>query len=235
MKKTYIYGLIDPRDNKIKYIGKSNDPIKRLKSHIYNSINNKKKRTKKENWIIKLINNFLQPEIKILIECEYDKHEYWEEYYIKKYETFNENNYDIFGKGKISNPINLGVINKKKLSKKILKYDVDGRFICEYQSLRNAEKLSGISHGNISKACRGIYKHAGGFIFKYENDYNTVKKINGSLNARKKPVILYDKNNRILNEYKSITEASKKTGIDAGHISKICNNKIKSNKRFKFK
>lgn len=34
-KQTYIYALVDPRDNTVKYIGKADDPQKRLVAHIH--------------------------------------------------------------------------------------------------------------------------------------------------------------------------------------------------------
>ena len=45
--KYYIYTLTDPRDNTIKYIGKTNDIEKRLYRHLTEKNNN----SKKSNWI----------------------------------------------------------------------------------------------------------------------------------------------------------------------------------------
>ena len=38
-KKTYIYGLIDPRNNNIRYVGKANKPNNRYESHIKECLN----------------------------------------------------------------------------------------------------------------------------------------------------------------------------------------------------
>lgn len=35
MTTTYIYGLVDPRDDCIRYVGKANDPRGRLSRHLY--------------------------------------------------------------------------------------------------------------------------------------------------------------------------------------------------------
>ena len=51
MEKTKIYGLIDPIDGLIKYIGKTSDLTYRLKNHIKNSLKEKSGLTKKEAWI----------------------------------------------------------------------------------------------------------------------------------------------------------------------------------------
>ena len=51
--KTFIYGLCDPETNEIRYIGKSNQPKKRLQDHIYSC---ERTVTHKNNWIKSLLN-----------------------------------------------------------------------------------------------------------------------------------------------------------------------------------
>ncbi len=90
MKKyTYIYGLKDSRKEYdcIRYIGKSDNPEKRLISHLrYDS---KKKKTYKINWIKKLVKENLKPELVIIekvLDDEWENREkYWIKYYRKKY------------------------------------------------------------------------------------------------------------------------------------------------------
>jgi predicted GIY-YIG superfamily endonuclease len=53
--KTYIYTLSDSFGN-IRYVGKTDNPIKRLKTHIYES--KKLKKTHKHNWILSLLNRW---------------------------------------------------------------------------------------------------------------------------------------------------------------------------------
>ncbi len=58
----YIYGLIDPRTQEIRYIGFTNKNIKdRLKSHLTKS--SLKTNTHKNNWIKSLLKKNLKPEI----------------------------------------------------------------------------------------------------------------------------------------------------------------------------
>jgi group I intron endonuclease len=64
--KNYIYGLIDPRSNKIRYVGKTNNPDQRLFDHIRHS---KHKTTYKDKWIRSLVEIGLKPIITILEEC----------------------------------------------------------------------------------------------------------------------------------------------------------------------
>ncbi len=53
------------------------------------------------------------------------------------------------------------------LSKQVKKYTKDNIFIMEFGSISEAERNVGLSCSIISKACKGIRKHAGGYIWKY--------------------------------------------------------------------
>lgn len=57
---------------------------------------------------------------------------------------------------------------KKKIS--ILQFDLKGNFICEYVSLREAERKTGVKHGNIKKVCDLEYKQCNGFIWRYKKE-----------------------------------------------------------------
>jgi len=62
-RPSFIYALRDPVSGEIRYIGKSTNPIKRLRTHIEQS---HQKNTHKECWIIGLLNIGLKPDIEIL-------------------------------------------------------------------------------------------------------------------------------------------------------------------------
>lgn len=55
-----------------------------------------------------------------------------------------------------------------KRNKAVLQYDKQGNFIKEYHSVRQAGRELGISAGNISSACNGMYDTMGGFVWKYK-------------------------------------------------------------------
>ncbi len=62
-----VYGILDPRDLLIKYIGKtSNSLADRLYNHIWTS--KKSNKTKKEKWLVKLVRLNLSPTIVPLFE-----------------------------------------------------------------------------------------------------------------------------------------------------------------------
>ena len=59
-----IYGLSDPRDGRVRYVGKANDSSKRLASHIRDA---RRRRTPVYDWINSLEQS---PSIQILAVCE---------------------------------------------------------------------------------------------------------------------------------------------------------------------
>jgi hypothetical protein len=82
----FIYALIDPRDNLIKYIGRCKNLKQRMMCHLTpTELNNG---TKKSNWIKELLENDLKP---IMIEIDYvpkeeqkNKETEWIKFYDKK-------------------------------------------------------------------------------------------------------------------------------------------------------
>jgi len=75
MKTVFIYTLIDPSNNEIRYVGKTNSIKKRLYCHVSRARNGKSK-SHKNNWIKSLLSKNLKPNIKILEEVAI---EFWEE------------------------------------------------------------------------------------------------------------------------------------------------------------
>lgn len=67
-KKVYIYGLYDPRDDKLRYIGKTIHPKARLWDHITDAKSRAIANGKAE-WIRELLKLGLYPELRILEEC----------------------------------------------------------------------------------------------------------------------------------------------------------------------
>ena len=56
-------------------------------------------------------------------------------------------------------------------SKLISQYGKAGKFIRSYAGAYEAARITGISRGGISMACSGINKSAGGYLWKFDNDY----------------------------------------------------------------
>lgn len=54
--------------------------------------------------------------------------------------------------------------------KKVIMYDLENNFIQEFNSLREAENLTGILRKHISRCCRGLAKTAGKHIWKFKTN-----------------------------------------------------------------
>lgn len=52
-------------------------------------------------------------------------------------------------------------------SKSVNQYSLDGIYIATYKSIKEAERTTGIAHGDISRCCLGKRLSAGGFIWKF--------------------------------------------------------------------
>lgn len=81
---TKIYALVCPIDGQIKYIGKSNDPVRRVKDHM---LDVRDMDVHKALWVRTLKAKKLKPELLILDEVEIGEWQYWEEFYIGYYKS----------------------------------------------------------------------------------------------------------------------------------------------------
>lgn len=55
-------------------------------------------------------------------------------------------------------------------SKAVIQYTTKGVFIGEYPSIKEAERVTGISKSHICKVCRGKRKTAGGYLWLYDGE-----------------------------------------------------------------
>lgn len=80
----YIYGLVDPRDNHIRYVGKTKHKLeKRLREHLFK--NNLETNNYKNFWIKEILKNNLSPDIILIEECNEDDWQEREIYWISYY------------------------------------------------------------------------------------------------------------------------------------------------------
>ena len=140
---------------------KMSESVKGIKNHNYNKPRTEETRQKISN---KLKGRTFSPESRIKMS-ESRKGKRMSEDTKKKLS-------DIF-KG-IRNPMHgkhhsIESIMKMRESrkKKVNKYDLNGNYIQTYNSLKEATRQNPKSGTNISSACKGRIKQAGGFIWKY--------------------------------------------------------------------
>lgn len=71
-------------------------------------------------------------------------------------------------KENLNNPISIEK-QKEVQGTPTLQFSKDGRLIKLWNSIIDAERTLGFSHGNICRCCKGTYKTLGGYIWKYYN------------------------------------------------------------------
>jgi hypothetical protein len=81
METTFIYALQDPNTNEIRYVGKSNEPSRRLSEHLLENTN-----TYKVNWIKSL--GEVHPNLITLDEVPMSEWGFWESYYIDLFRSW---------------------------------------------------------------------------------------------------------------------------------------------------
>ena len=81
---TFMYILIDPLDNNVRYVGKSNNTVDRLNAHIKRL----KGTTHKENWIRNLLSKNVKPIMEVIDEVPKIEWEFWETHYVSLYKSW---------------------------------------------------------------------------------------------------------------------------------------------------
>ena len=141
----------------------------------------------------------------------------------------------IFSSKKIKN--DLQIKNKRVFNRKVVQIDIDNKnIIGEYNSIQDAYRATGISSGQISDCCKGNCKTAGGFAWAY-NSKNVdveeiIKRVTTPNRTRAVTIFQKDKNNNLIKEWTSITEAAKSLGVSHQSIQACCSGKQKTCKGF---
>lgn len=143
--KTYIYTLEDPVNNKIRYVGKTNNPERRLHYHWTAGY---KKNNKTGNWLKSLKKKKLKP-IMFIIDSIDTEWEWLEKYWISQFKTwgFNLTNHTdggegVYGGGQWNN-VPITVFTK------------EGLLIKSFKSQKECAKYFKISNTVITAAIKG--------------------------------------------------------------------------------
>lgn len=82
--------------------------------------------------------------------------------------TRNENQKHAFKNG-LNKPNTLGKFGKEHhCSIPVIQYTKSGEFVAEYYGQLEAKRITGISNSNIGMCCKGKYKTAGGYVWKFK-------------------------------------------------------------------
>lgn len=85
--KTNIYGLVDPRTQELRYVGKANDLYERLKQHIWQ----RHHQNHRSKWIASVIKSGFLPDIFLIEEVEISKWQESERFWINYFKFIGAN------------------------------------------------------------------------------------------------------------------------------------------------
>lgn len=88
MRTTFIYALCEPETGKIRYVGKANNPKRRFRRHLRETIGQE---THTGRWIKLLASNGEKPELEILDEVPDSQWSFWEREYIRVFRALGMN------------------------------------------------------------------------------------------------------------------------------------------------
>lgn len=252
MEIAFIYSLIDPITNEIKYIGKADKPFKRYKSHI--RIKNTKKR--KDAWIKSLLDQGLKPKVEIIDEIPETEWKFWEKYWISQFLTWGFNLYNLTegGEGvkKGTAPWNKGLTkeNNESLFQRSLKQIGQNLSEETKQKIREKRKLQIITPEtklkksinakgkklpfmrNLTDEQIKLLRNKGNWQ-KGNIPWNKDKK--GYISKKAKTVLQYNLSGELIKEWRCAIDAANELNICSELIANCCRNKRENYKNYIWK
>jgi hypothetical protein len=217
MKKVKIYTLTDPRNNEIRYIGKTVGSLKnRLCGHISAAITNKEQ-NHRSNWIKQLIRIDLLPEIELVEEVEENFWKQTEQYWIAQFKAWN---FSLVNMTEGGDGNNNQIFSKESIEKRAQAI----RGVPRPQEVR--EK---ISRGHKGKKISETTKEKLRAI-------NTGKKQTEETKAKRyKAVIKLSSDDNFIAEYPSLQHAALENKTGRGAIQNCCVGRCKTAAGFKWR
>ena len=156
-------------------------------------------------------------EYEILGEFPIEELDEKEKYFIKKENTLQPNGYNIKIGG--ASAFEKGKLRRERINQ----FDLNGKFIKTYESLRLAAEDNNTNYQSISAVLRRIREQHNGFIYRYEGEEApqpyTSRKTHGRITAQ------YDLNGNLIQVYPSANQAALAIGKDknaARNIRSVC-------------
>lgn len=212
--KVFIYGLVEKNTNKLRYIGKTTDPKRRIRRHINERFMHN---TYKDRWIRKLIDCGEEPELILIDTVCKTEWQYWEKFYISYYKFIG----CLLTNGTEGGDQPPSTKGRKHTEESKLKMSITkkGKPI---PWLNNGSERSGQHRQNLSNSLKG--RVSPNKNKKFNDEY---KKKLSEASTTKKKVKQLDLNGNLIKIWDSIANAQKTLQIR--HISEVCRN-VNNNK-----
>lgn len=102
----------------------------------------------------------------------------------------------------------------------VIQFDLEGKELNRFDSLKKAAEITGTSDASIAHVCRGKNPTTGGYRWKYADNGNN--KVEFREDKSKRKVEQLDLDGKSIAKYKSIREATSKTGVNGSNIVEVC-------------
>ena len=208
---TYIYVLSCPETGLVRYVGKSNVPEKRYKTHCRVDL---LETSKKVSWVKSLNKRGLKPVMNIIDEVPFCDWKFWEKHYIKLYKSCGARlvNSTDGGDGGLCNE------SREKLSKFFKGKD--------FLSKEQRQKANQV----LIEYCKNNPPWNKGKKYNFSSSKEDVKKRSDAQKGRHKvkEVLQYSLSGSLIKHWKSMSEICEQTMFRQGDISRCCNGKGKS-------
>lgn len=120
-------------------------------------------------------------------------------------------------------------------SRSVNQYALSGELIKRWDCILVAGENCGVDPSSIRKCCAGIYNHAGGFLWRYQDEYDKeFLSFDMPPPKNKGIVVQLDKNNNFIDEYYCVAELARIKNFDSSSINKCCNGRMKSYHGYQF-
>lgn len=209
METVFIYVLIDPKSNQIKYVGKTTDIKRRLRRHISERFLHD---SYKDRWIRKIVDSNVLLEIEIIDEVDKSNWGYWEKFYISYFKSIG----CLLTNGTIG--------GDEPPSTKGRKHTIESRL--KMSNTKKGKPIPWLNNGierteehrqNLSKSCKGRQSPNKGNVYTKEHR----DKLSNSSTVKKK-VKQIDLDGNLVKIWDSISLAERTLQIR--HISEVCRN-----------
>ena len=225
--KNYIYILQDPITNEVRYVGKSKNPYRRYLSHLWER---PKVKYHSYYWVQKLLKKGLKPIMTIIDEVD-DNWIYLEQYWIEQFRQWGVNLTNITSGGE-------GACNAAQWNNKIIScFDVNGKYVETFNSIKSASIKYNISYRHIISALKGKLILCKNLQWEYGDNTDDISPVIVYGNMTKHLQIgQYDSKNNLIKVFQSIKEISLQLNIrSTGNIYQCINNKRKTAYGYKWK
>lgn len=208
--KFYVYELIDPRTNRVFYVGKGCDD--RAKQHLTEASRDQK------YWVntikCQIINNIIRTGLEVIVRYV-DKNLDEDSAYGLEELLVSQHGKIIDGSGILSNIADGGIGGNGQV-RPVVQYTPTGAVVSSFMSLTEAATHVGIHKSTICAALNGRTHLAGGYLWSYVGDVPALPPAKGV------PVIQYDLDGNKIKQFKNITTAAKTINIIPTAIVDIC-------------